>query len=90
MRLIIGIVLLLLAVGSLSCRLEGLSADSATPAGEASWVRTVDGWEQPHNWLPSLAGPPAIHPLVLAASQALFSVFALAASAGPSDRESRS
>ena len=89
MRLIFGIVLLLLGVGLLSCRLEGLSADLPTPAGEITWVRTVDGWERPLNWLPSRCEPPALHPLVLAAGQALFSVLALAAAAGSRDHSPR-
>jgi hypothetical protein len=79
MRWILGIVLLLLAAGSMSCQLKVLSAELVEPARNAAWVRTVDGWERPHNWSPSHAGPPTLHPLVLAAGQVLLSAFALVA-----------
>jgi hypothetical protein len=87
MRWIAGIIVSLLAVGLLCCQLEGLSANWSASADPLAWVRTVDGWERSLNWSPSLAGPPAIHPAVLAAGQVLFSVFALAAFAGSMDRE---
>ena len=86
MRSILGIVLLLLGVGLLSCRIEGRSADATMPPPQSDWVRTVDGWERPHHWSPSIAEPPALHPLVVAAGQTLFSLLALAAVGGPIDR----
>jgi hypothetical protein len=87
MRSILGILLLLLGLGLLSFRIEGRSADLAIPQ-QLEWVRTVDGWERPNNWVTSLAEPPAVHPLLVAAGQALVSLFALAAAASPSDRKS--
>jgi hypothetical protein len=88
MRSILGILLLLLGLGLLSFRIEGRSADLAIPRQQLEWVRTVDGWERPNNWVTSLAEPPAVHPLLVAAGQALVSLFALAAAASPSDRKS--
>ena len=88
MRSILGILLLLLGLGLLSFRIEGRSADLAIPQQQLEWVRTVDGWERPNNWVTSLAEPPAVHPLLVAAGQALVSLFALAAAASPSDRKS--
>jgi hypothetical protein len=89
MRSILGITLLLFALGLLSFRIEGRSADLARGQRPLEWVRTVDGWEQPlNNWRPSLAEPPAVHPLLVAAGQTLISFFALAAAASSSDRKS--
>jgi hypothetical protein len=88
MRSILGILLLLLGLGLLSFRIEGRSADLAIPQQQLEWVRTVDGWERPNNWVTSLAEPPAVHPLLVAAGQALVSLFALAAAASPIDRKS--
>jgi hypothetical protein len=79
MRLIVGITLLLVGVGTLSCRLEG-SRRSAPPIQPTSaWVRTVDGWERPSGWFAPPSDPPSLHPLVVAAGQALVSVLALVA-----------
>ena len=89
MRSILGILLLLLGVGLLSCRIEGRSADLVNAANASDWVRTVDGWERPHNWSPSLVEPPVMHPLVVAAGQLLVSLFALAAASGPANRTPR-
>ena len=77
MRLIVGITLLLLGVGSLSCRVEGTT--NSKPQTPAPWVRTVDGWERPNLWYTSPAKPPQLHPLVVAAGQSLASLLALAA-----------
>jgi hypothetical protein len=79
MRSILGIVLLLLGIGLASCRIENGSAEVSKPPRAADWVRTSDGWERPGNWAPSLAPPPAVHPLVIAAGQLLVSMLALAA-----------
>ncbi len=85
MRLIVGIALLLLGVGTWSCRVEGLSAEPPRPAAAVDWVRTVDGWERPTAWQPSEVPPPRLHPLVVAFGQGLLSILALAAyaSTGP-------
>jgi hypothetical protein len=85
MRSILSIALLLLGFGLLSCRLEGTNANPALSASEINWVRTVDGWEHSHDWSPSLAAPPALHPLVLAVGQTLFSLLGLVAFAGSAD-----
>lgn len=84
MRLIVGISCLLLGVAMLSCRLEGPTAPreiAKPPAVE--WVRTVDGWERPDTWtfsgMAPAAGPPPLHPLVVAAAQGLASALALVA-----------
>jgi hypothetical protein len=86
MRSILSIAILLLLAGLLSCRIEGRSAEKANLTHHSNWVRTVDGWERPKNWSPSLAEPPALHPLVVAAGQTLFSLFALVAAAKWPDR----
>jgi hypothetical protein len=77
MRLIVGITLLLLGVGSLSCRVEGTTNSKLRTT--VPWVRTVDGWERPNLWYASPARPPQLHPLVVAAGQTLASLLALAA-----------
>jgi hypothetical protein len=89
MRSILGILLLLLGVGLLSCHIEGRSADVTGPRRQSDWVRTVDGWERPLSWSPSFVRPPAVHPLVVAAGQALCSLFALAAAANLPARQMR-
>jgi len=86
MRSILGIAMLLLLAGLLSCRIEGRSADVLPPAAIFDWVRTIDGWEKPDNWHPSLARPPSVHPLVIGTGQFLLSVFALVAAGGPAIR----
>jgi hypothetical protein len=79
LRLIVGISLLLLGIGTLSCRVEGLAARPAVTAESMEWVRTKDGWERPHAWHMTPAGRPRIHPLVVAAGQGLLSALALVA-----------
>jgi hypothetical protein len=84
-RAILGISCLLLGVAMLSCRppLGQSSADRTTAeVRPIKWVRTVDGWERPENWTIEAVGPPRLHPLVVAAGQALFSALALAAVSG--------
>ena len=83
MRTILGILLLLIGFGLVACRIEGQTSSPPLTLTEVDWVRTVDGWERPQQWTPSLAGPPAIHPMLLAAAQVLVSVFALVAATGP-------
>lgn len=83
MRSILGIVLLLVGVGLVSCRIDGHAARALVPETPDNWVRTTDGWERASNWTPSLAAPPAVHPLVIAAGQLLLSLLALAAAAPP-------
>jgi hypothetical protein len=80
-RLILGITLLLLGLGNLSCHLqEPLGAGPDVPAGQ--WVRTVDGWERTELWHAPPLHVPSLHPLVVAAGQALISVMGLVACAG--------
>jgi hypothetical protein len=78
-RFIIGISLLLLGFGMLSCRVEGLAAREAEPPAASRWVRTVDGWERPDRWVTTPSWDPGVHPLVVAAGQGLASVMALVA-----------
>ena len=87
MRAILGILLLLLGLGLVSCRFESQSADFENRGSQSDWVRTVDGWQKTNNWIPSLAAPPAVHPLTIAAAQVLVSLFALTAAASPGDRQ---
>jgi hypothetical protein len=79
MRLIVGISLLLLGVGSLSCRMEGKLESDVLRASTPAWVRTVDGWERPGAWRTSCANVPRLHPAVVAAGQGLASILALVA-----------
>ena len=79
MRLIVGISLLLVGVGSLSCRMEG-TLESARPRSLApAWVRTADGWERPNAWLATAPDVPRLHPAIVAAGQGLASLLALVA-----------
>ena len=89
MRLVVGNLLLVVGIGLLSCRLGGWATELPGQVQAASWVRTADGWERSGNWLPSIVAPPDLHPLVVAAGEALFSSFALAAFAVPSSRPPR-
>jgi hypothetical protein len=77
-RLILGITLMLLGVGMLSCRVEGTAGDRS-PVPTAQWVRTVNGWERTDMWREPTAHLPRLHPLVVAAGQGLGSVLALVA-----------
>jgi hypothetical protein len=79
MRTIVGISLVLIVIGTLSCRDGGDAAISAErPA--LRWVRTIDGWEQPSLWNVSPpATIPQLHPLLVAAGQGLASALALVA-----------
>jgi hypothetical protein len=78
MRMILGISLLLLGIGTLSCRGTREEVEVATrPA--MNWVRTIDGWERPGLWAVSRVTPPRLHPLVVAAGQGLASALVLVA-----------
>ena len=82
-RLILGITLILLAIGSWSCQIDGLAGGSPVAASEAPWVRTVDGWERA-SWLAAPTPAPSstqLHPLIVAGGQLLISLMALAACA---------
>lgn len=79
MRLIIGIALLLLGLGTLSCRLDSAIDSSERTRPTFLWVRTADGWEWPGSWLVTPVKAPRLHPFVVAAGQGLASVLALAA-----------
>jgi len=77
-RLILGITLLLLGVGTLSCRLDGLAVDLPATRHEVDWVRTAQGWERTSAWTSRQTLPVSVHPLVVAAGQAMLSILALA------------
>jgi hypothetical protein len=83
MRSILLIVLLVAGAGLVSCRIYGRAARTAATEAADNWVRTTDGWERVSNWTPSLAAPPAVHPVVIAAGQLLFSLLALAVALPP-------
>jgi hypothetical protein len=87
MRSIFSIVFVLSAIGLASCRFENQSADFEMERSQIDWVRTVDGWQKSTDWIPSLAPPPAVHPLTVAAAQLLVSLFALTAACRPGDRK---
>jgi len=77
-RLILGITLLLLGVGMLSCRVE--TASYSPPVTQArQWVRTAVGWERAGAWNVASVSVPRLHPLVVAAGQGLVSVLGLVA-----------
>jgi hypothetical protein len=78
MRVIVGISLLLLGVGTLSCR-QVARHDGNVRQVAFKWVRTVDGWERPAWWEVSPIETPHLHPLVVATGQGLVSVLALVA-----------
>jgi hypothetical protein len=90
MRLILGISLLLLGVGTLSCRVEVFSAQPLQACCATEWIRTADGWERAGSWTIDTVEPPRLHPFVIAAGQGLVSLLALAAfqrEAKPADRK---
>lgn len=76
--------MLLVGIGLLSCQLDEWSVVEPARAREASWVRTVDGWQHAGEWRPTIVPPPRLDPLVVASGQALFSVLALVAFCGES------
>ena len=78
MRFIAGILLLILGIGSISCRWEAASGKPPAAAPPIPWVRTVSGWERfdPHQI--TVAAPPTLHPLVVASGEALASILGLA------------
>jgi hypothetical protein len=82
LRLILGITLLLLGLGSLSCQVQDSVGHGPVVAPTGQWVRTVDGWERPELWNAPALYVPRLHPLVVAAGQGLVSVMGLVACAG--------
>jgi hypothetical protein len=80
-RLILGITLLLLGIGSLSCQIDN-PVGGAPVVARGQWVRTVDGWERTDLWRAPNPFVPQLHPLVVAAGQGLLSVLALVGCAG--------
>jgi hypothetical protein len=88
-RLIVAITLFVLGVGILLCQWEGMAALPPAAVREARWVRTVDGWERVESWHTSVVARPRLQPVVVAAAQGLFSVFALAAFPTGALRKSR-
>jgi hypothetical protein len=84
MRLIAGILLLILGIGSISCRWQGASGNLSGTSPSIPWVRTASGWERLDPNEATFAGPPTLHPLVVASGEALASILGLALfSAGP-------
>ncbi len=78
-RLILGITLLLLGVGTLSCRVEAPARSGPIIPSVGQWVRTVDGWERTDMWNVAAVEAPRLHPLVVAVGQGLVSILGLAA-----------
>jgi len=76
MRLIVGITFVLAGAAMLSCQVEGTA--TAARGNPDAWVRTVDGWERPSLWHAPAVTSPQLHPLVVAAGQAMASILALA------------
>lgn len=81
-RLILGITLLLLGLGSLSCQVESSIGEARAAAEGPQWVRTVSGWERSDLWDVPEPFVPRLHPLVVAAGQGLVSVMGLVVCAG--------
>lgn len=77
MRLIFGIALLLLGVGTLSCRLDGLPVKLPSNPQEVDWVRTANGWERTSAWTARETSSVKLNPLVVAAGQAMLSILVL-------------
>src|SRR3954447_2614205 len=73
LRLILGITLLLLGLGSLSCQVQDSVRGGPIGTSAQKWVRTVDGWERPEMWTAPSLHEPRLHPFVVAAGQALVS-----------------
>jgi hypothetical protein len=87
MRSIVGILLLLVGFGLVSCQLEGTSAGTrGATTTKTDWVRTVDGWERAGNWEPLVSHRPQLHPLVVGSGQVLAALLSLAAFAGQPNR----
>ncbi|HEX5470757.1 MAG TPA: hypothetical protein VFW73_02670 [Lacipirellulaceae bacterium] len=78
-RLILGITLMLLGVGTLSCHIEGSPRSLPAVKSTEEWVRTVEGWERPAMWYEAPRYIPRIHPLVVAMEQGLISAMCLIA-----------
>jgi hypothetical protein len=78
-RLVLGITLLLLGAAMLLVRVEGSAGTRPIQPARGQWVRTVNGWERTDLWHEKVAGPPQLHPLVVAAGQGLVSVLGLVA-----------
>ena len=65
LRLILGITLLLLGLGTLSCQVQDSVGDGPVIPSAGKWVRTVDGWERPELWNAPELHAPRLHPLVV-------------------------
>jgi hypothetical protein len=61
----------------LLCQTDSGCTINAKPQAAVRWVRTVDGWERPDSWNSHAPTLPALHPLVVAAGQGLFSLLGL-------------
>lgn len=71
--------MLLLGVGTLSCRVAGTAAGEPVVPRAVQWVRTADGWERTDHWHDTTIAEPRLHPAVVAAGQSLVSILGLIA-----------
>jgi hypothetical protein len=79
LRLIFGIILLLLGLGTLSCRIGDAPPPGLRVHTSNKWVRTIDGWERPGSWNLAELREPQLHPTVVAVGQGLISILGLVA-----------
>lgn len=77
MRHIFGISVLLIAIGTVSCVVEGSATNTAARPPALTWVRTADGWERYGTWDLPVPTRPTLHPAVVAAGQLIVSTWAL-------------
>ncbi len=64
---------------SVRLSIDFVHAEPDGVAAEPEWRRTAQGWERRENWILLAPPRPVCHPGLLAAFQALVSVFALVA-----------
>ncbi|WP_145245257.1 hypothetical protein [Aeoliella mucimassa] len=68
MRSILFITLFLLSVGAIAAVVptrNDLETEMAHSPTQLTWVRTVDGWEQPSSWQTPPPVEPPLHPFVV-------------------------
>jgi hypothetical protein len=71
---------LFLGIGLWLIRLEPVTDNQLSGEVSTQWVRTSDGWQRSDALVAKSSGwTPRLHPLVVAAGQALFAIFALVA-----------
>jgi hypothetical protein len=78
-RLILGITILLLGLGTLSCSVGDAPTMKLRTHTVNKWVRTADGWERPGSWNLADLPAPQLHPFIVAMGQGLISILGLAA-----------